>query len=732
MTKRVFGAGLIAADHVFLWKGRSSQPKYLGTSGGGSIGNTHCLLSLLGYECEVFGVVGNDYVADIMRSDFDVFHVSHRFVRRRGRPSRIVSTRQYSHLIDESKPAHKFKRKCLACGKGFKRQYQLSAGDLKDDVRNAARASNAIHVDRANRVTISLASEGEASGVPVAVDLGYSVFKRGNVVKELLGKATLVKTNTDIFRNLLGVDGSLGIGKWQEMFPKVRTLIVTDGANGVYGYSASASRVFRFKEDAIHCSRVRDQGGAGDVLMAIAISELLLGRAKRSKKEIIESINRGQALASLSCSLYGARSLQRVLLKEEIDRRAILSIADQIIEDGEAGSPLDPGIGIPEKFGYPFRFSPESSCSICGIPKRERSKKKSIAKQSVYIAELGQSFLAMSESFEIGMDKRGELDVFRKRPVIFIGSGGSLSAAHFGAQLLLKLYGLPATAISPFHLENIQVLNAETPVCILSYGGSNSDIVTGAAVRIAEAEVEDCLVLCGDKNSDLAGLASNKKWKTIDLPGQQRGFVSTVGMLAMISSLTSLLVPPNMTRQTSRMFEHEHLMGMLGGAERTAAEQAKLIDKSANNLHMVCLASGWGMPALADFESKIVEGGICTIETSEMKNFTHGRYLNTFYNRRSRAMIIFESPEERELSTFIQRKFERYVHPTIAVRTEESSVSGAIELMMKSLYLAWHIGQRRGRDIGSPHRYPPEARGLYGWEPKYRRGRDFRVLLKKT
>lgn len=92
-------------------------------------------------------------------------------------------------------------------------------------------------------------------------------------------------------------------------------------------------------------------------------------------------------------------------------------------------------------------------------------------------------------------------------------------------------------------------------------------------------------------------------------------------------------------------------------------------------------------------------------------------------------MIIFESPRERELSSFLRKKFERYIRPLIVVRTEKEGISGALELMIKSLYLAWYIGKRKGLDIASPHKYPPEARGLYGWEPKYRKGRDFYELL---
>ena len=114
--------------------------------------------------------------------------------------------------------------------------------------------------------------------------------------------------------------------------------------------------------------------------------------------------------------------------------------------------------------------------------------------------------------------------------------------------------------------------------------------------------------------------------------------------------VASLLVPKHSVEEISETFEHNNLMNILKRSNSFAIENCKYIDKGRNNLHMVCVASGWGIPALADFESKIVEGGICTIETSESKNFTHGRYINTFYNKQNRAMVIFESPEDKELS----------------------------------------------------------------------------------
>ena len=75
------------------------------------------------------------------------------------------------------------------------------------------------------------------------------------------------------------------------------------------------------------------------------------------------------------------------------------------------------------------------------------------------------------------------------------------------------------------------------------------------------------------------------------------------------------------------------------GLAKEIAPNEKIIE----TLHLVGLARGWGWPALIDLESKIVEGGICTIELSELKNYTHGRYINTFgaYDRKTRVALMF-------------------------------------------------------------------------------------------
>jgi hypothetical protein len=148
---------------------------------------------------------------------------------------------------------------------------------------------------------------------------------------------------------------------------------------------------------------------------------------------------------------------------------------------------------------------------------------------------------------------------------------------------------------------------------------------------------------------------------------------------------------------------------------------ATSFSNNIDSTHIIALGSGWGWPAMTDFESKIVEGGICTIEISEMKNFTHGRYINALYHRQNRHFVLFDTPLESELTTFFARKLKRYLPQRLDIlRTDLPDVRGSLDLVVQSMFLAFRLGEKSGRNLLKP-RYPPEARGLYGWEPSSRR-----------
>jgi len=725
MGKSVLGAGLVTVDHVFISKSNRGTRRgytYLGSTGGGSVSNTLCMLSLLGNKTYVFGIVGNDYPERIVNSDFAKFNVDSSLLISRGSPKDPRKTRQYSHIV-YPKGKHSFKQKCLRCGEPFPREFQMTAADLAEKARAIARKVDVVHIDRANRATKELVRIAIDNQHYVSFDVGFGSYgKYRKTVSEILELSTLVKISEPIFKVHIGATGDEGIRLWWKKYPENKYLLVTRGERGVYGSATIESEKKIFDLKAIQCEHLRDCAGSGDIFTAVAINNLLLGRPLSDEKKLHNYLGLAQALASLNCSLYGARSLQFLFRNQGISYKRIMDIAKRIFEEGKSGNSLLPLIGLRDRdrFHNPSRLAPFNVCPVCGAPLSARSASRMGKEIHVEHVDLKGVPWCMVEGFLVGKNQRSKLDLLTDAPSIFIGSGGSLSASAFGEQLVLRMIGRTAMALPPFEFEGLKSLREDTNVWLLSYGGSNPDIM-GAAMNVAKLGITNCIVLTGARTSELTKFAEDNSWHTIFLRAEERGFVSTMGMLTMMSALTGIFGPEKEIEEIGEFFNESNLRRILKSADRTSMEIATRFSDRIDSTHIIALGSGWGWPALVDFESKIVEGGVCTIEISEIKNFTHGRYINALSHRQNRHFILFSSPLEDELVFFFDKKLKRYFPQRLDVlRTDLPDVRGALDLVIQSMLLAFRLGEKTARNLLKP-KYPPEARGLYGWEPSSRR-----------
>ncbi len=717
----VLGAGLIAIDHMFLVPAKSlrrANPEFLGSSGGGSVGNTLCMLRLLGHQTAAFGVVGNDAGGSLVRSDLQAFGVGASLLLSRGHIGDLRQTRQFSHVI-YSDGRHAFRKSCLACGTPFRREIQLGSEDVTDAVLRVSRGSGVVHLDRANEATLRLAKECKKADGRISFDYAFEAREGGSRwSEEILKLADLVKVSETVFSRRMGSSSAEAIREWQRRFPNISYLLVSRSERGVSGYGQTQSGRLHFDRPAIRCDHYRDGAGAGDVLIAVAISEFILrNRVPEHSGELEHGIDLCQALAALGCTMYGARSLQRVFLSQKLSSQRIRETAEAIVQAREAGNSISPRIGLPPRLSQPYRFAPGASCTVCGFSQRRRLSSRAAHRNTLYVEELSKGPNAMNHAFTVGEARVEELRGLKNLPAMFVGSGGSFVAATFGEQLALRAIGLPAKAMTPFEFERIPSIGKSTGVWLLSYGGENPDILA-AARHVADLKIDDCAVVTGTQGSKLAGFARDHDWPIVSLLPQARGFVATVGMLAMISALGGILSPEQEKKDLEEFFDQNNLYSTFGSADRLANEKASKFPDQMEPLHLVTLGSGWGWPAVVDFESKIVEGGICTVEISELKNYTHGRYINAFYHRRNRHFVLFRTPEDAELVGFIRDRLKRYFDVTV-LATMHRDTAGALELLVSELFLASYLGKKVGRDLSRP-KYPREAKGLYGWRPSAR------------
>lgn len=725
MKKTVLGAGLLAVDHIFLAQDGSRTPKsykYLGSAGGGSVPNILCFLSLLGYNTYVFGVTGNDICERILKDDFKQFGVDYSFISKRGDKDNIKITRQYSHVILQN-GGHKFLDKCIDCTSAFKRDYQISKSDVNNNLMKITKDVELLIIDRSNEATLSLANIVYRNNGKIAYDWGFfSYGKYLNKTEKIIKMSNIVKTNDSVFKRYMKGNDDEAILRWWEKYPNLDYLFVTNGNKGVYGYAKFSDGRNIFRYDAIPTENLKDASGSGDILFGFVLSELILKKTTFGKTKFKNIVNLGQSLASLNCTLYGARSLQRTFLKQKVSKKEIIEIAKNIASNNKSGNSFSPLIGLPQPLTGPFRLKKLSGCDICGqlyknrikINKSRRSKIPQINKN------LSRLPWSMRNSFEIGKAYRKRLSEIREQNALFIGSGGSYSASVFGEILYLHSLQKMAKAITPYEFEGIDLLRDEVAVWFISHGGNNSDIL-GAALHAKELKYENVNILTSGKNSKLAELSMNNNWNSVFIKGEERNFVSIIGYLSQISALAGILATENEVNRINKFFNDNNILSVFTNARRTMkriAQQFVINGDTIQDHHIIGLGRGWGWPALIDFESKIVEGGICTIEISELKNYTHGRYINT-YGRDNRRVILYQTPEDKELVEYLCKRFKNRVEYFV-ISTDEKGIVGGIELLIHSILLAYYLGSIAKKDILSP-RYPPEARGLYSWEPENRK-----------
>src|SRR5947209_492138 len=69
-------------------------------------------------------------------------------------------------------------------------------------------------------------------------------------------------------------------------------------------------------------------------------------------------------------------------------------------------------------------------------------------------------------------------------PLLCVGSGGSLTSAHFATFLHTRFTGQIAQTLTPFELASTAQQLVDASVLICSAGGSNPDVIAGASIGI--------------------------------------------------------------------------------------------------------------------------------------------------------------------------------------------------------------------------------------------------------
>ena len=293
-------------------------------------------------------------------------------------------------------------------------------------------------------------------------------------------------------------------------------------------------------------------------------------------------------------------------------------------------------------------------------------------------------------------------------PLLAVGSGGSLTAAHMAA-LLHQRMGMMSKGITPLDFIYSERTIQDTSVLIMSAGGRNSDILS--AFRFAAtSEPRQLMTLCMTTKSPLVILSKKFRYSSLldfDLPSGKDGFLATNSLLAFIVILIRAYkqsLGGEYTFQQNLPYIHENY-------EEFKILAHPLLEKNT----LVVLYGGWGFPVAIDAESKFTEAALSNIQIADYRNFAHGRHHWLARRGAETGIIALITPDERRIAGRTLDLIPKNI-PSLQITTDKTGPTGSLELLVKMLCLVYLVGTVRGIDPGMPG-VPPFGRRIYNLRP---------------
>ncbi|AFY61886.1 HAD hydrolase family protein [Synechococcus sp. PCC 6312] len=287
-------------------------------------------------------------------------------------------------------------------------------------------------------------------------------------------------------------------------------------------------------------------------------------------------------------------------------------------------------------------------------------------------------------------------------PLLAVGSGGSLTAAHFMSTLHQRFAGKIAKVVTPLELIVAAPVTREIAVWCLSAGGSNPDIKAAFQTAVLR-EPKQLFAICTKTGSPLSHLVSKHHYTGIfefDLPSQKDGFLATNSLLAFFVLLA---------RAYHRVFTvdnelPESLSGLIYQGS-TADEFKMRIEQKCFPLwerrSLTLLYSIPTQSAAVDIESKFVEAALGDVQHSDYRNFAHGRHYWLAKRGNDTAVLSLGSDSERELIQATLQLLPPDI-PVVKLHFTGGDTAVAIKSLVACLYVVGSAGKQRGIDPGRP------------------------------
>lgn len=293
------------------------------------------------------------------------------------------------------------------------------------------------------------------------------------------------------------------------------------------------------------------------------------------------------------------------------------------------------------------------------------------------------------------------------RPLVAVGSGGSLTAAVALAALHQSISRHLGTVVTPLEVANA-VIESDCSYWLLSAGGSNVDINRAAKVLISR-EPRQITVLCGREDSPLAELCGEHPFVNLIVcppPAGKDGFLATNSLLGFITLLTRSYL------------DKKTWTGVANAVRPTLPIDSKIVSRWQK-----ATAPLWERPTLlvlhglstrtgaTDIESKFVEAALGNVQLADYRNFAHGRHHWLAKRAAESAVLALVGEDDMALADRTLSLLPKTV-PIARLDFAGDAPSAQLLSLVAALRLTEWVGRARSIDPGGPG-VPTFGRKLY-------------------
>lgn len=287
-------------------------------------------------------------------------------------------------------------------------------------------------------------------------------------------------------------------------------------------------------------------------------------------------------------------------------------------------------------------------------------------------------------------------------PLVAVGSGGSLTVAHFTTRLHQYFARRIAKAVTPLEIVESKKSIKNSSVILLTAGGRNPDVI-GAFKNIVLEEPQILSIVGSKADSPLSKAASAFHYVNTynySLPAGKDGFLATNSTIAASVLLYRAWEKAlsNLENLPERFTDLLSLRGEIDSPVDSISESCSPLLKK--DVWIVLYGPSTSSAAI-DLESRFTEAGLGVVQLADYRNFAHGRHYWLSKHRNSTGVLALITKEDELIAKKTLELIPNDI-PKSIINIPHSGVIADLSGIGLVMYLVDFVGKARGIDPGRP------------------------------